>query len=66
MRVSSSKIGLHANMHAYGGFSQSQSNILYALDDFTSSLDKGFVTDVNFSKAFYSVPHVRLLEALWC
>ena len=41
--------------------------LIHALDDWTSSLDKGCTTDViyfDFSTAFDSVPHVRLLSKL--
>ena len=38
-----------------------------ALNDWTSAMDQGFSTDViyfDFSKAFDSVPHIRLLNKL--
>ena len=41
--------------------------LIHALDDWASSLDKGCTTDViyfDFSKAFDSVLHVRLLSKL--
>ena len=39
-------------------------NLLTVLNDWTSALDNGIGTDVDFQKAFDTVPHCRLIKKL--
>ena len=55
------------SQHGFVPHRSCSTQFVHALNDWTSSLDKGFATDViyfDFSKAFDSVPHVRLIKNL--
>ena len=55
------------SQHGFVPHRSCSTQLVHALNDWTSSSDKGFATDViyfDFSKAFDSVPHVRLINKL--
>jgi len=58
---------LSGNQHGFIPRRSCCTQLLSALNDWTSAMDQGFSTDViyfDFSKAFDSVPHTRLLNKL--